>query len=1032
MGATAAVHPNDQTLQAYSLGKLDEASAESVNKHLSSCSECEGRVAGMSPDSFLGRLREARGGPEMSATDRSQFGASLLGQRAATAVAPPATETLPPGLADHPDYEIKQELGRGGMGVVYLAHNRLMGRDEVLKVMGRHIMERPGVLERFLREIRAVAKLRHSNIVTAYHATRIGESFVLAMEYVEGQDLSRTVKAKGALPVAHACFFAHQAALGLQHAHEEGLVHRDMKPGNLMLSYKKNKSTVKILDFGLARVTREEKVDLRLTSEGQALGTPDYIAPEQIVDATTADIRADIYSLGGTLYHLLTGRPPFQASSLYDMYQAHMSRDADPLNFVRPEVPAELAALVAKMMAKDVGRRFQDPREVAEALGPFFRNVGAAFRGSQLEVSRADKPGVNQGAAGAGSASTHPVTARTSVHESSRQTPAPPAPSEAEWESLVEFRHPRGSPDVNSTATQPKRRRSVKFWPLVATAFGTVALSLGIVIYVVTNKGRIKIDVDDPNAVVLIDEKHVTIEGLGQPITLTIGEHELKIKRGNSEFRARKFSIRGGDNERLIVAALIPPFPAEMPSAKVGGMVGGPGAHDQPSAGRELGGMARSDAGPSSKNGTSTFPGIGAPALDPARFFRLGAQWNVDGDELVQTDLAVQGLGLALGDERWTDYDFTVDAMRVGGNDCFIMGFRCTTEQQWNGFSFTVAGYGNRLCSVELNDNGKRRYLKGVNGKILDDRWYTARVRARGTHFQVFFGDRAKEDKLFEIVSSNHSKGRVVLATWGSSYRFKNIKVTAPDGTLLWEGPPDLDSPRAAGLTDHGTMRMLDGGMTTGGAAAKEAAPTTGGLGGVTGGGMNEGRAMGGGGMSGGMTGSGQTAADMFSGGMATMPGGGDSNEAASPGPEMGGMIGGRMGSAGTRVAQGTRDTGLNAFRPKLTPRDVRAWRIGDSRLLSFNKDELTLAAGRDYINFLVTARSDYVNSLIKIEIAASRGTDAFLVLRRAAERHLGRSNVEGFRRSRKDHGGAQRLTFRQSGNVWGTQDFCPRRVHRN
>ena len=247
------------------------------------------------------------------------------------------------------------------MGVVYLAHNTLMGRDEVLKVMGRQIMERPGVLERFLREIRAVAKLRHPNIVTAYSATRLGESIVFAMEYVDGLDLSKLVKAKGPLPVAHACNFVHQAALGLQHAHEEGLVHRDIKPGNLMLSRKGDKATVKILDFGLAKATREEKVDGGLTSEGQALGTPDYIAPEQILDAPTADIRADIYSLGGTLYYLLTGRPPFQANSLYDLYQAHISRDADPLNLVRPEVPAELAALVAKMMAKDPARRFQTP-----------------------------------------------------------------------------------------------------------------------------------------------------------------------------------------------------------------------------------------------------------------------------------------------------------------------------------------------------------------------------------------------------------------------------------------------------------------------------------------------------------------------------------------------------------------------------------------------------------------------------------------------------------------------------------------------
>ena len=292
---------------------------------------------------------------------------------------------MPPGLAEHPDYEIKRELGRGGMGVVYLAHNTLMGRDEVLKVMGRQIMGRAGVLERFLREIRAVAKLRHPNIVTAYHATRIGESIVFAMEYVKGYDLAQLVKGQGPLPVALACNFVYQAALGLQHAHEEGLVHRDIKPGNLMLSRKGNKATVKVLDFGLAKATREEKVDGALTSEGQALGTPDFIAPEQILDAASADIRADIYSLGCTLYYLLSGRPPFQANSLYDMYQAHISRDADLLNLVRPEVPAELASLVCKMMAKDPARRFQTPGEVAQALTPFFKS--GAVR-ANVETSR--------------------------------------------------------------------------------------------------------------------------------------------------------------------------------------------------------------------------------------------------------------------------------------------------------------------------------------------------------------------------------------------------------------------------------------------------------------------------------------------------------------------------------------------------------------------------------------------------------------------------------------------------------------------
>jgi serine/threonine protein kinase len=298
----------------------------------------------------------------------------------------PTDQTLSSfGLAELPDYAIKKELGRGGMGVVYLAHNTLLGRDEVLKVMGHQIISRPGLLDRFLREMKAVARLRHPNIVTAYSATRIGESIVFAMEYVEGLDLSKVVKAKGPLPVSHACHFAYQAALGLEHAFEEGLVHRDIKPANLMLSRKGDKATVKVLDFGLAKVAREEKVDGGLTSEGQALGTPDFIAPEQIVNAPNVDIRADIYSLGGTLFYLLTGRPPFQANSLYDIYQAHISRDADWLNLVRPEVPAELAALVAKMMAKDPVRRFQTPGEVAKALIPFFQKVDGALNASHDE-----------------------------------------------------------------------------------------------------------------------------------------------------------------------------------------------------------------------------------------------------------------------------------------------------------------------------------------------------------------------------------------------------------------------------------------------------------------------------------------------------------------------------------------------------------------------------------------------------------------------------------------------------------------------
>ena len=169
--------------------------------------------------------------------------------------------TLPASLAAHPVYTVKRELGRGGMGVVYLAENRLMGRYEVLKVMGQQVVERPEFLDRFLREIRAVAKLHHPNIVTAYHADRLGESVIFAMEYVDGLDLSRLVRARGPLPVAHACSYIHQAALALAHAHERGMVHRDVKPGNLMLTREGERATIKVLDFGLAKVKSEGMVE---------------------------------------------------------------------------------------------------------------------------------------------------------------------------------------------------------------------------------------------------------------------------------------------------------------------------------------------------------------------------------------------------------------------------------------------------------------------------------------------------------------------------------------------------------------------------------------------------------------------------------------------------------------------------------------------------------------------------------------------------------------------------------------------------
>jgi serine/threonine protein kinase len=359
MKSPAEKHPSADQLRAFGVGRLDPAAADTLVQHLETCADCRQAVAETSGDSFLNRLRDARPGSVMSADG--------------TAAYVPRSNEIPPELANNPEYENLAELGRGGMGVVYKARNSLMGRDEVLKVMNQEMMSRPGAAERFRREIQSAAALDHPNIVRAYSARLLGDLFVFSMEFVPGEELGKLVRSRGRLPIVHACYYAQQVANGLQHAHEKGMVHRDIKPANLILRVEGKKHTIKILDFGLAKLTSERGFNSGLTGEGRMLGTPDYIAPEQILDAQSAGIQADIYSLGCTLYFLLTGQPPFQGNSLFELLKKHQEEDAAPLALTRPDVPDELAGIVAKMMAKNPSRRFQTPAEVAKALAPFVK-----------------------------------------------------------------------------------------------------------------------------------------------------------------------------------------------------------------------------------------------------------------------------------------------------------------------------------------------------------------------------------------------------------------------------------------------------------------------------------------------------------------------------------------------------------------------------------------------------------------------------------------------------------------------------------
>lgn len=270
-------------------------------------------------------------------------------------------------------YILLDKLGAGGMGAVYKALEvGGMGRTVAVKTMADHLLDKPQSVGRFRREIQAAAALSHPNIIRIYDAESLGRKHFLVMEYVEGCDLESVLEKQGPLPVPVACDFVRQASLGLQHAHEKGMIHRDIKPQNLFVCHgPDNLPQVKILDMGLAKFARDG--DAALTGTGQLLGTPDYMAPEQVDDFKHIDIRADIYSLGCTLFKLLTGRAPFTAAGENPMRRmlARLAQEAPPIRSHRGDVPLPLEAVIARMLARTVADRFQTPQVVADALAPF-------------------------------------------------------------------------------------------------------------------------------------------------------------------------------------------------------------------------------------------------------------------------------------------------------------------------------------------------------------------------------------------------------------------------------------------------------------------------------------------------------------------------------------------------------------------------------------------------------------------------------------------------------------------------------------
>ena len=561
----AVTHPTIQELAAFGLGKLPERAAAAIAAHLESCPACRETVANLPPDSFLGKVRAAK--PNASSLPARSGDAPGV-EKASAASTPP--KDLPPDLAKYSKYRFLRELGRGGMGIVYQAEQTVMGRTVAVKVINPSVLDHPDALPRFQSEVRAAAKLDHPNIVRAHDAEQVGSMHLLVMEYVEGASLADLVAKKGPLPVAYACHYIRQAALGLQHAFEQGMVHRDIKPQNLMVNAR---GQVKVLDFGLARMRSERKAGGGLTQVDAFMGTPEYVSPEQATDAHSADTRADIYSLGCTLFFLLAGRPPFQGDTAVKVIMAHIEKEAPAIHEVRVDVPAELSAVVTRMLAKDPARRFQTPLEVAQALASFVKPGTKPAAGVALPASGVSSPGTGTAIA----VDTSKIKAI--LRDGPGKTPAVDAPAKepaSVFEGLgEEVASVKKKAKPAPRTAKPAPNAWYQRWAVLAGA-GAAVLALGLGAWLLagivfktkvkTADGILVIEVNEPNPVVLVDGERVTVSwhngGKKAEIRVKPGTHKVEIQKDGFSVDGRELTFNDGGKE-IFTARLLPKIPPQ-------------------------------------------------------------------------------------------------------------------------------------------------------------------------------------------------------------------------------------------------------------------------------------------------------------------------------------------------------------------------------------------------------------------------------------------------------------------------------------
>jgi len=567
-------------------------------------------------------------------------------------------------------YIILDKLGQGGMGMVYKAQHRRMKREVAIKVLPGGALDNEDSVNRFYQEVEAAARLLHPNIVTAFDAGQKGKSHFLVMECVNGKDLSVLIREKGRLPITTVVDLITQAALGLEYAHQQGLTHRDIKPANLLLS---NDGVVKILDMGLARLSSEIDDD-GLTKSGQIMGTVDYMAPEQAVNTRAADARADIYSLGCTLYRLLTDQPMYDGDTLMNKLMSHANDPPPDLQAARPDVSDQLKDVFEKMTAKSADERQQSMSEVIAELQACPQSDSDSVAAAPLvDTQRRDSQSESRLSeffdADRQSKSNIEVTSQMlDVEAPIDQT------MNLQMEPTADIKRADIKPADVKPEPRPTTKSKLPLWIPVAVAAGVagVLLLAATIFFFPTKDGVLRVEINDPDVEVTVKGSDIVIKGAEKKdITLTPGEHVLHVKRGDFEFDTKSLHLKKGK----MVTVKVELLDGRLQVASGGAVIGSQAVEADP---------------------PQTMASESAPPVNVRPLAERGLIF--DGDDIVTLDSLKLNCDTPVTFEAWISSDepfagFIININRADGNSSDMNLSHSNTRLGWTGFVRTTSTY---------------------------------------------------------------------------------------------------------------------------------------------------------------------------------------------------------------------------------------------------------------------------------------------------------------------------------------------------